>query len=164
MLANLPDQAITEWQARVDDFNARYAACLDEDRLEDWPAFFTDDASYRVISRESVERNLPMGVMSCDGRGMFVDRVVATRQVLVFAPRYLRHIVGRARISEVSDNIVRADTSYLVVQTLVEKPAEIFQSGNYRDEFVADNGTLLLRRRDCVYDSTLILNSLIFPI
>jgi salicylate 5-hydroxylase small subunit len=51
-----------------------------------------------------------------------------------------------------------------VVQTLVEKTAELFQSGRYADELVVDNGSLLLRRRDCIYDSTLILNSLIYPI
>jgi anthranilate 1,2-dioxygenase small subunit len=165
VLANTPSQEVhAQWQARVDDFNARYAACLDEDRLDDWLTFFTDDASYKVISRESWDRDLPMGVMSCDGRGMFVDRVVATKQVLVFASRYMRHIVGRALISEVSSKILRASTGYLVVQTLVEKPTEIFQSGRYADEFVIDNGSLLLRKRDCIYDSTLLLNSLIYPI
>jgi salicylate 5-hydroxylase small subunit len=76
----------------------------------------------------------------------------------------MRHIVGRALISEVSSKILRASTGYLVVQTLVEKPTEIFQSGRYADEFVIDNGSLLLRKRDCIYDSTLLLNSLIYPI
>jgi 3-phenylpropionate/cinnamic acid dioxygenase small subunit len=157
-------EAHANWQGRIDDFNARYAACLDEDRLDDWLTFFTNDASYKVISRESADRGLPMGVMSCDGRGMFEDRVVATRQVLVFATRYIRHIVGRARIGEAPGNVLRAETSYLVVQTLVEKPSEIFQSGRYSDEFAIDNGSLLLRRRHCIYDSTLIPNSLIYPI
>ena len=61
MLANTPSQEVrAQWQARVDDFNARYAACLDEDRLDDWLTFFTDDASYKVISRESWDRDLPM--------------------------------------------------------------------------------------------------------
>lgn len=165
MLANTPTQDIhAQWQARVDDFNARYAACLDEDRLDDWLTFFTDDASYKIISRESWDRGLPMGVMSCDGRGMFVDRVVATKEVLVFASRYMRHIVGRARITDVAGDILRVDTSYIVVQTLVEKPTEIFQAGRYDDEFVTDNGSLLLRKRDCIYDSSIILNSLIYPI
>jgi salicylate 5-hydroxylase small subunit len=60
--------------------------------------------------------------------------------------------------------VLHVDTSYLVVQTLGEKAAEIFQAGRYRDEFAIDQGPLLLRRRDCIYDSTLIPNALIYPI
>ena len=151
-------------QAAIDGFNARYGQCLDSERLEEWLGFFTDDAVYTVIAREAHERGLPMGVMSCEGRNMFIDRVVATRKTLVFAPRYVRHIVSRAVVGEARDELIHAETSYLVLQTQVEKPTEIFQCGRYLDEFVVRERELRLRRRLCVYDSTIIPNALIFPV
>ena len=153
-----------EAQAAVDGFNARYGKCLDEGKLEDWIELFTEDARYTVIARESHERGLPMGVMSCEGRNMFIDRVVATRKTLIFAPRYLRHIVSRAVLGSLDQNILRAEASYVVFQTQVEKPTEIFQCGRYADEFVLRDGALFLKQRLCIYDSTIIPNALIFPI
>ena len=151
-------------QVAVDEFNARYGKLLDENRLEEWIELFTEDAMYTVIAREAHERGLPMGVMSCEGRNMFIDRVVATRKTLIFAPRYLRHIVSRAVVASFSENILSAEASYVVFQTQVEKPTEIFQCGRYSDEFVVRDGGLRLRKRLCIYDSTIIPNALIFPI
>jgi len=151
-------------QAAVDEFNARYGKLLDENRLEEWIELFTEDARYTVIAREAHERGLPMGVMSCEGRSMFVDRVVATRKTLIFAPRYLRHIVSRAVVGPFSEGVLRAEASYVVFQTQVERPTEIFQCGRYSDEFVLRDGELRLRQRLCIYDSTIIPNALIFPI
>ena len=148
----------------VDGFNARYGQCLDNEQLEDWVSFFTEDAQYTVIAREAQDRGLPMGVMSCEGRNMFVDRVVATRKVLVFASRYVRHILSRAVVGAFADGVLRAEASYLVLQTHVEKPTEILQCGRYVDEFVVREKELRLRKRLCVYDSTIIPNALIFPI
>ena len=42
--------------------------------------------------------------------------------------------------------------------------SEVFNVGRYIDEWVRDAGILKLRSRLCVYDSELILNSLIYPI
>jgi anthranilate 1,2-dioxygenase small subunit len=151
-------------QEAVDAFNADYGKCLDEGQLEEWIDLFTDDAHYTVIAREAHERGLPMGVMSCEGRNMFIDRVVATRKTLVFAPRYLRHIVGRAVVAPASDGVLVAEANYVVFQTQVEKPTEIFQCGRYCDEFVLRDGALRLRQRLCIYDSTIIPNALIYPI
>jgi len=151
-------------QAAVDEFNARYGKLLDENRLEEWIELFTEDARYTVIAREAHERGLPMGVMSCEGRNMFIDRVVATRRTLIFAPRYMRHIISRAVLGSLDQNILRAEASYVVFQTQVEKPTEIFQCGRYADEFVVQGKELRLRQRLCIYDSTIIPNALIFPI
>lgn len=156
--------AATDWQSRVDDFNARYGRALDDGRLADWMAFFTDDAVYKVIAREAYDLGQPMGVMSCEGRGMFVDRVVATEKTLIFASRYLCHIIGRALIGSASADRLTAEASYLVLQTQVEKATEILQCGRYVDEFVVSDGALKLAKRFCVYDTTIIPNALIYPI
>ena len=35
-------------QSRILDLNARYAQAIDDDRLEEWPGFFTESARYVV--------------------------------------------------------------------------------------------------------------------
>ena len=45
----------------VENFNAAYAAALDEQRLTDWVEMFTDDAFYVVISRENVDSGCRWG-------------------------------------------------------------------------------------------------------
>jgi 3-phenylpropionate/cinnamic acid dioxygenase small subunit len=36
---------------RVSQLNAEYARAIDDDRLEDWPGFFTDPCLYSITSR-----------------------------------------------------------------------------------------------------------------
>ena len=82
----------------VDQFNAAYAEALDEARLTDWVEMFTDDAFYVVISRENADKNLPVGLIYCDSKAMIHDRAFALENTAMFAPRYLRHIIGNLRI------------------------------------------------------------------
>jgi 3-phenylpropionate/cinnamic acid dioxygenase small subunit len=39
----------------IRDFYDDYYNVLDDVRLEQWPAFFTEDCAYRVIPRENYE-------------------------------------------------------------------------------------------------------------
>src|SRR5271156_7039894 len=81
----------------VEEFNSVYAASLDENRLADWAEMFTDDAFYVVISRENADRNLPVGLIYCENKDMILDRALAMKTEM-FAPRYLRHIVGNVQV------------------------------------------------------------------
>src|SRR5271156_4186853 len=81
----------------IDEFNSAYAAALDEQRLADWAEMFTDDAFYVVISRENADRNMPVGLIYCENKGMLLDRAQAMKTEM-FAPRYLRHIVGNVQV------------------------------------------------------------------
>ena len=76
----------------------RYAAALDEQRLSDWVEMFTDDALYVVISRENADRGMPVGLIYCENKGMIHDRAFALEKTAMFAPRYLRHIIGNLQI------------------------------------------------------------------
>src|SRR6202166_4787241 len=78
----------------LDEFNSAYAAALDEQRLADWAEMFTDDGFYVVISRENADRNMPVGLIYCENKGMILDRAYAVAKTEMFAPRYLRHIIG----------------------------------------------------------------------
>ena len=83
----------------VEDLLDRYAQCLDEDRLEEWPEFFTDNAVYRVVPRENADRGYALATMSCESKGMMIDRVVAIRNASVFSRRYLRHMISGVRVN-----------------------------------------------------------------
>jgi anthranilate 1,2-dioxygenase small subunit len=81
----------------IEEFNNAYAAALDESRLVDWAEMFTDDGFYVVLSRENADRNMPVGLIYCENKGMLLDRANAMKTEM-FAPRYLRHIVGNMQV------------------------------------------------------------------
>lgn len=150
----------------IDVFNTAYAAALDEQRLTDWVDFFTDDAFYVVLSRENAERNLPVGLIYCEGKGMIRDRAFAVDKTAMFAPRYLRHLIANvAVLGENADGTIRARANYVVLQVLFDHPeATVHQVGVYDDLFRRTEQGLRLQRRRCVYDSLLIDNALCLPV
>ena len=149
----------------VDQFNAAYAAALDERRLADWVEMFTDDAFYVVISRENADKGMPVGLIYCDSKAMIHDRAFATEKTAMFAPRYLRHIIGNLQILSADNGAIRARSNYVVMQVLYDRPeAKLHQVGVYHDVFRRVDGTLKLAERRCVYDNLLVDNALCLPV
>ena len=66
----------------IEDLYADYAACLDEGRFGEWPAFFTETCTYKVVPRENFDRGLPLCTIWAESRGMLEDRVVLVRDFL----------------------------------------------------------------------------------
>ena len=149
----------------VEDFNNAYAAALDEQRLVDWAEMFTDDGFYIVISRENADRNLPVGLIYCENKGMILDRAHAMKTEM-FAPRYLRHIVGNLQVlGEEQNGDIRARANYVVIQVLFDRPdAKLHQVGVYHDVFRRVGDRLKLAARRCVYDNLLVDNALCLPV
>jgi len=150
----------------VDQFNAAYAAALDEERLTDWAEMFTEDAFYTVISRENADKGMPVGLIYCDSKRMIYDRALALDKTAMFAPRYLRHIIGNLQILDRdADACIRARANYAVIQVLLDRPeAKLHQVGVYHDVFRRVGGVLKLAERRCIYDSLLIDNALCLPV
>lgn len=158
-------EAWRELRLEIEEFNIDYAHTLDEGDLETWPDYFTANGFYRITSRENAEAGLPIGVVYCDGRGMLVDRIRAVMKTTMHEPRYLRHYNSNVRVLGVEANgVVRASANYLVVETLMEGETRILQAGRYDDTFVREAGQLLLRTRDCIYDTLNITNAFIYPV
>jgi anthranilate 1,2-dioxygenase small subunit len=149
----------------VEEFNTAYAAALDEQRLVDWAEMFTDDGFYVVISRENADRNMPVGLIYCENKGMILDRANAMKTEM-FAPRYLRHIVGNLQVlGEEQNGDIRARANYVVIQVLFDRPAAtLHQVGVYYDTFRRVGGALKLAERRCVYDNLLVDNALCLPV
>lgn len=153
-------------KAEVEAFNTAYSAALDEQRLGDWAELFTPDGFYIIISRENHDRGLPVGLIYCENQGMIRDRAFALEKTAMFAPRYLRHMVGNVAVEpENVDGLVVARSNYVVFQVLFDRPdATIHQVGRYEDVFQRTPEGLRLKKRVCVYDSLLIDNALCIPI
>jgi anthranilate 1,2-dioxygenase small subunit len=150
----------------IEAFNTAYAAALDEQRLMNWADLFTDDALYVVLSRENFERNLPVGLIYCENRGMIRDRAFALQETAMFAPRYLRHMISNLSVgAEAGDGAIAARANYVVLQILFDRPeATLHQVGVYYDKFRRTADGLRLAERRCVYDNLLVPNALCVPV
>lgn len=159
-----PDEA-RSLRFDIEEFNTEYARILDAQDIDRWPEFFTEDGFYRVTARENFDAGLPVGLVWCEGRPMMMDRAAAVKTTMVHAPRYLRHYNSNVRVTGVeADGAICSESNYLVLETLMEEETRIFQAGLYMDHFVRHDGKLLLRSRDCIYDSLLIPNDVVFPV
>jgi salicylate 5-hydroxylase small subunit len=148
----------------VDQLNAEYAAALDEKRFDDWPAFFLEDARYTVQARENFERGLPLALIALESQGMMKDRVYGITQTIYHRPYYTRHVVSPARVLAQDGDRVTAQANYAVFRTRPGDASEVYNVGRYVDEIVRTPAGLKFASRLCVYDSEMILNSLIYPI
>lgn len=155
-------------QQEVDQLNAAYAAVLDEKRFEEWPEFFVEDGHYKVQARENFDRGLPLALMALESRGMMKDRVYGVTQTIYHGPYYMRHIVSPARIvshmNGAQGEVIKAEANYAVFRTKPGGVSEVYNVGRYIDELTKKDGSLKFRSRLCVYDSEMILNSLIYPV
>jgi salicylate 5-hydroxylase small subunit len=152
-----------EDRLRIDELYARYAACLDDGRFAEWPDFFTDECTYRVVPRENYDRGLPLATLSFESKGMLRDRVYAITETLFHEPYYQRHIIsGILAVPE--DGGFRVRANYLVIRTKAGSLSEVYSAGRSLDLIVDDAGTLRFREKLCIFDSELIPNSLIYPL
>jgi salicylate 5-hydroxylase small subunit len=145
------------------DFYDEYYTVLDDVRLDDWPALFTEDCVYRIIPRENFEAGYTLSTIYAESRGMLIDRVMGVTRTQMYAPRYYRRFPGPLRIVSRDGDSVRTRHNLLVVQTLIDKQTEIVLSAVCHDVVVPGDDRLLLRERIVVFDSEMIPNSLIYP-
>ncbi len=148
----------------VEELMNAYVRCLDEDRLEEWPDFFTETGIYKIISRENVDRNLPLATMSCESKGMMKDRVVAIREASAFSPRTLRHLVTNIAICGQEGDGYLARANYAVFQTLQDEETKVFSVGEYKDKILLADGKAKFKERMVIYDSSQVPGLLVIPI
>jgi 3-phenylpropionate/cinnamic acid dioxygenase small subunit len=157
---------LPELQQAILDLNARYAQTIDDGRLEDWPAFFTETARYVVTTAENFERGLPLGIIYATSRAMLRDRVRSLREANVYEAQRYRHIVGLPLIELGAEGTARATTSFLVVRVMHTGETSMFACGCYRDHIVNDasDGALRFAERIVVLDSRQVDTLLALPL
>lgn len=139
---------------RLCAFNAAYARTIDNDALEDWPAFFTEDCHYRITHVENHREGLPAGIVWADSRAMLEDRVAALREANIYERQRYRHVLGIPHVLASDADGIRAETPFVVVRIMAGGESLLFASGAYHDRFVDKGGDLLLAERVAVCDST----------
>ena len=151
-------------QLEIDQLNAAYASALDERRFDAWPEFFLPEGQYKVQARENFERKLPLALIALESQGMMKDRVVGITQTIYHAPYYTRHVIGPAQLLGEDNGRICVQAHYAVFRTRPGDASEVYNVGRYIDEIARTPAGLKLASRTCVYDSEMVLNSLIYPI
>jgi anthranilate 1,2-dioxygenase small subunit len=165
MIAAAPGvQAGWELRARLADLYCAYDDAINENALERWPEFFAAACTYKVTARENIEQGYPVALIYCESRDMLIDRVVALRETALFAPRIGRRTTSNVCLRAIEPAGLRLTASFAVFQTMPDQPSELFLCGHCQDRVIDDGGTLLFSERLCIYDSTIVPTSLVYPI
>ena len=151
-------------RTRIADFLIDYVHTIDDDRLEDWPGYFTDDALYHITTRESEEQGLPIGIMHCLGRGMLEDRIKALRTANIFEPHTYCHLLGPSRLERECGDLIAARTNFSVARTMQNGKTELFLTGCYQDKICLINEELALQSRKVILESRRVDVLLVIPV
>ncbi len=149
---------------RIEVLMADYTHCIDEDRIEEWPGFFTEHGQYRVTTRENHELNLPVNLIYCDGQGMLRDRISALRTANIFEPHTYCHMTSALKIIESDENEHRTRSNFTLMRTMSEGDMSNFACGKYIDCIVEERGSLKFRERSIILESRRIETLLVIPI
>src|SRR5262245_57033468 len=161
--ATWTNEVTAEPSVRLTRPTAEDARARDDDRLEDWPAFFTDPCLYSITSVDNHRQGLPAGLMYADSRGMLQDRVAALREANIYERQSYRHLVGLPAILDDKDGALLAETPFLVVRIMRDGRMDLFTTGRYLDVLAEDSG-LKFRERIVVCDSSRIDTLLAIPL
>jgi 3-phenylpropionate/cinnamic acid dioxygenase small subunit len=127
-----------EVQLKVQDLLARYIQAIDDDRLDAWPEFFTDQCRYLVTTAENLQQGLPLGLIYATSRAMLRDRVRSLREANVYEAQRYRHVIGPPVIELGEGGLARARTNFIVVRIMHTGETMIFASGRYEDSILLD--------------------------
>ncbi len=151
-------------ETRVERLLAEYAGCIDDDLLESWPAFFTEDCTYRILTREAARKKWPAGVLHCEGRGMLADRILSMRRANIFEPHWYRHLVTSTRLKGQEGGGWRLHSNFAIVRTMQAGEQSLFLAGYYDDLVVEQAGKLLFHEKTVVLDSNRVDTLLVIPV
>ena len=117
-----------------------------------------------MIPRENFDQGFPVALFYCESRDMLMDRVVALRETALFAPRIARRITSGICVRAIGADGLHLTASFAVLQTMTDQPSELFLCGRCQDRVVDDGGVLRFAERLCIYDSTIVPTSLVYPV
>ncbi len=173
------DLAAIQRRLEIEQLYTAYAHCLDDDRLEEWPEFFTEDCAYRVTSAENYEAGLPLGIIYATSKNMLVDRVMALRRANIYEPQRYRHLVSSLRIASEDGNAgvspaggpdgrgpnaLDAVANFLVVRTMQDGAMTLFAAGRYIDRVVRTDTGWKFAGKQVILDSRQIDTLLALPL
>ena len=147
----------------IEDLLSDYAETIDSGELEQWPGFFTEDGEYQIITRESHDAGLPIGILYCGSRGMMEDRVQALRTANIYEPHAYRHMLGRPRFEQQGGELA-VRSNFCVFRIAQDGETVTFATGRYLDRIAHDGSALRFRSRRAVLDSRRVDILLVLPL
>jgi salicylate 5-hydroxylase small subunit len=152
-----------DWLA-ITQLYARYASIVGAADWDAWPELFTEDCVYRLQPRENHERGFPLATLALTSRRMLLDRVYSIRDTLFHDPYYQRHIISNPIIHAAGGHRWECEANYAVFRTKLSDTSTVFNVGRSFDTIVRTDDGLRFSRRECIYDSEMIANSIIYPV
>jgi len=148
----------------VGELIAAYADCIDDDRLEEWPDFFTEDCRYLIHRPREPRRGLAPWHHLCRlarhaGRPGDGD----ARANIYEAQRY-RHIVGPVRIDRVEGGSPRRALTFSRCASMHDGDSQLFATGRYLDRIDVSATPFRFIERTIVLDSQKIDTLLVIPL
>lgn len=140
------------------------AHCIDDDRLEAWPDFFSADARYVITSRENHANNMPGAIVFCDSRGMLEDRIASLRKANIFEPHNYRHLISAIRVGAAEGGVYPVVSSFAVVRIMQDGAMALFSTGKCLDKVALDGGKALFKERVFVCDSSRVDTLIVIPL
>ncbi|MDX3895584.1 aromatic-ring-hydroxylating dioxygenase subunit beta [Pusillimonas sp.] len=153
-----------EHTIKAQDLYARHAQIISDGELEQWPELYTEECLYRIISRVNHERNLPLSLIFAESRGALKDRVSAIRNTMVYAPRYVTHLVSQVQITGERDGLLHTRSHFAVYYTQADGNARLQMVGRSFDQIDARCANWLFAHRSVVFDNELVPGSIVYPI
>jgi len=144
----------TQARTAIEELMREYAACLDDGRYEEWPAFFTEACRYQILPAASHEQGHVSGFYLCESRGMLSDRILCLRGTAIYEPQRYRHLIGGTRVLEFEGRLCRAETSFAVIRTQREGGMALFAAGKYLDTVSFDEDRPRFAEKLVLTDST----------
>jgi anthranilate 1,2-dioxygenase small subunit len=148
----------------IEDLFARYAHTIDDDRLEEWPALFTEDCLYQVISAENWALKRPIGLIHCDNRAMLQDRVTSLRQANIYEAQGYRHMLSATLVTHFHRDEARVVSNYQVTRIMQDGSTLLFSCGRYLDRIKFTKAGPLFAERVVVYDNRRVDTLLAIPL
>jgi anthranilate 1,2-dioxygenase small subunit len=157
------------------DLLTRYVRIVDDPRrIEEWPGLFADQAEYVVVTRENLERGLPIAVIRDDSKDRIVDRVTIIREFWGAGGRaedrhyndaWPRHLVGPVWVefAESGEALVGANFAiYQVVQ--VDVAPRLLATGEYRDVVEFSAHTPKFKTKTVILDTPVLQDVFVYPL
>lgn len=131
-------------QLAIENLLARYVHALDDDRLEEWPAFFTEQGRYRITTLENHRAGFPLCIVQADSCAMMRDRIAALRHANIYEAQSYRHTVSSTIVKPLRDKgsggVARfeAVSNFTVTRIMHDGAMMLFATGRYIDRIALE--------------------------
>jgi anthranilate 1,2-dioxygenase small subunit len=147
------------------DLNTRYAQALDEKDFATWPALFTQDGQYKIISAENAKRGLDLPILNYTRPEMMRDRMRVLKESAIYTQAWERRIIGNLKCERIDARRHRATCNFAIYRTdNIDGTTSLFVVGRYEDEVQLQDAKALFRSRTAFLDTFSVPNHIGFPL